>query len=125
MIGIPDTSSIAFGNADKYFRQPVYDVYANDDWRLLSNLTINAGVRWDFGAPMTELKGRLVNLDIAPGFTAAAPVLGSDPVGTLTGARYPSSLIRPDFSGFEPRMGIAWRPIPASTVSGKRELWPL
>ena len=65
---------------------------------------------------MTELKGRLVNLDITPGFTAVVPVLGSDPVGTLTGMRYPSSLIRPDFSGFEPRIGIAWRPIPASTV---------
>ena len=116
LLGIPDTSSIAFGNADKYFRQPVYDAYANDDWRILPNLTINAGIRWDYGEPMTEAKGRLVNLDIAPNFTAVAPVLGSNPVGPLTGRRYPSSLIRPDFSGLEPRIGIAWRPIPASTV---------
>jgi hypothetical protein len=116
LLGIPDTSSIAFGNADKYFRQPVYDAYANDDWRILSNLTINAGMRWDYGGPMTELKGRLVNLDIAPNFTSAAPVLGSDPVGPVTGMHYPSSLIRPDLRGFEPRIGIAWRPIPASTV---------
>jgi hypothetical protein len=43
-------------------------------------------------------------------------VLGSDPVGPLTGMHYPSSLIRPDLRGFEPRIGIAWRPIPASTV---------
>jgi hypothetical protein len=116
LLGIPDTSSIAYGNADKYFRQPVYDAYANDDWRVMSNLTINAGMRWDYGGPMTELKGRLVNLDIAPNFTAAAPVLGSDPVGPVTGMHYPSSLIRPDLRGFEPRAGIAWRPIPASTV---------
>ncbi len=116
LLGIPDTSTIAFGNADKYFRQPIYDVYANDDWRILSNLTINAGIRWDYGGPMTELKGRLVNLDILPNFTTAAPVLGSDPVGPLTGMHYPNSLIRPDLSGFEPRIGIAWRPIPASTV---------
>ena len=122
LLGIPDTSSIAFGNADKYFRQPVYDVYANDDWRIMSNLTINAGMRWDYGGPMTELKGRLVNLDIAPDFTAAAPVLGSDPVGPVTGTHYPSSLIRPDLRGFEPRIGIAWRPIPASTVAGKSQL---
>ena len=27
LIGVPDTSSIAYGNADKYFREPVYDVY--------------------------------------------------------------------------------------------------
>ncbi len=117
MIGVPDTSSIAFGNADKYFRQPVYDAYVTDcDWRILSILTINAGARWEYGAPITELHGRLVNLDLTPGFAAAAPVLASDPVGLLTGTHYPSSLIRPDRLGIEPRIGISWRPIPASTV---------
>jgi hypothetical protein len=116
LIGVPDSSTIAFGNADKYFRQHVMDAYATDDWRILSNLTINAGARWEYGAPITELKGRLVNLDLTPGFAAAAPVLGSDPVGPLTGMHYPSSLIRPDRLGIEPRIGISWRPIPASTV---------
>ena len=116
LLGIPDTSTLAWGNPDKYFREPVYDLYANDDWRLLPQLTVNAGMRWDYGAPMTELKGRLVNLDIAQGFTAATPVLGSDPTGSLTGTSYPSSLVRPDKLGFEPRIGLAWRPLPASTL---------
>ena len=116
LIGVPDTSSVAFGNADKYFRQPVYDLYGTDDWRILPNLTINAGMRWDYGSPITELYGRLVNLDVLPGYTAVKPVLGSDPVGPLTGIHYPSSLIRPDKLGFEPRVGISWRPIPASTI---------
>src|SRR6202012_632868 len=49
-------------------------------------------------------------------FAAVRPVLGSSPVGPLTGDRYPSSLIRPDRRGFEPRVGISWRPIPASTI---------
>ena len=53
---------------------------------------------------------RLANLDVAPGFTAAAPVLASDPTGTVTGQTYPNSLLRPDFRGIEPRLGIAWRP---------------
>jgi trimeric autotransporter adhesin len=116
LIGIPDTSSLAFGNADKYFRQPVYDAYATDDWRILSSLTINAGLRWEYGTPMTELYGRLVNLDIAADFTAAAPVLGNSPVGPLTGIHYPSSLVRPDKLGYEPRVGVSWRPFPASTI---------
>ena len=114
--GIPDTSQIAYGNADKYFRQSVYDLYATDDWRLRPELTINAGLRWEYGAPMTELYGRLVNLDIASGFSAAKPVLGSSPTGPLTGAAYPSSLIRPDKLGIEPRVGLSWRPIPGSSV---------
>jgi trimeric autotransporter adhesin len=116
LIGVPDTSQIAFGNADKYFRQPVYDLYGTDDWRILPNLTINAGMRWDYGSPITEIHGRLVNLDVLSGYTAAKPVLGSDPIGPLTGDHYPSSLIRPDKLGFEPRVGISWRPIPASTI---------
>jgi trimeric autotransporter adhesin len=116
LIGVPDTSSIAFGNADKYLRQNVFDAYAADDWRVQSNLTLNLGLRWEYGAPMTEIHGRLVNLDVAPGFTDVATVVASDPVGTLTHTHYPSSLIRPDKLGIEPRIGLSWRPIPASTV---------
>jgi hypothetical protein len=116
LLGVPDTSALAYGNADKYFRQSVYDAYATDDWRVRPELTINAGMRWEYGAPLTELFGRLVNLDIASGFSAVAPVLGSSPKGSLTGAAYPTSLVRPDKNGFEPRIGISWRPIPASTL---------
>jgi trimeric autotransporter adhesin len=116
LTGVPDASSIAFGNADKYLRQKVYDAYVADDWRVLPVLTINADVRWEYGAPMTELRGRLVNLDVAPGFAATAPVLGNDPIGLLTGKHYSNSLVRPDRLGVEPRIGVSWRPIPASTV---------
>ncbi|SNT37975.1 Carboxypeptidase regulatory-like domain-containing protein [Granulicella rosea] len=116
LLGTPDTSSIAFGNPDKYLRQTVYDAYVADDWRVRSELTLNFGLRYDYGAPVTETKGRLVNLDVSPGFTAVAPVLGSSPAGTLTGQRYPTSLIRPDRLGIEPRIGLSWRPIPASTL---------
>jgi hypothetical protein len=76
----------------------------------LPELTVNAGFRWEYGAPMTELYDRLVNLDIAPGFVAAAPVLASNP------APYPNSLIRPDKKGVEPRVGIAWRPLSGSSL---------
>lgn len=116
LIGIPDTSSIAYGNADKYFRETIYSAYINDDWRVLPVLTINTGMRWDYTAPMTELFGRLVNIDAANGFTTVAPVLGYDPVGPVSGQRYPASLMRPNRRRIEPRVGISWRPIPASTV---------
>ena len=116
LLGLPDTSQIAFGNADKYLRQSVYDLYANDDFRVNPELSINAGVRWEYGAPITELKGRLVNLDVAPGFSSETPVLGSSPVGSLTGQSFPTSLIRPDKAGIAPIVGIAWRPISGSSL---------
>ncbi len=116
LLGVPDTSSIAFGNADKYLRQSVYDLYVADDWRVLPILTVNVGLRWEYGAPITETKDRLVNLDVAHSFTAVAPVLANNPTGALTDSRYPSSLIRPDRTGLEPRLGVSWRPIAGSTV---------
>jgi hypothetical protein len=63
-----------------------------------------------------EKYGRLVNLDIAPGFAAAAPVLGSSPNGQLTGRHYPDSLVRPDKHGVQPRVGLSWRPIFGSSL---------
>jgi hypothetical protein len=116
LLGIPDTSAISYGNPDKYFRQSVYDLYFTDDWRMLPQLTVNAGMRWDYGAPITELFGRLANLDVSQGFTSVAPVLANSPKGSVTGMSYPSSLVHPDKNGFEPRIGISWRPIPASTL---------
>jgi trimeric autotransporter adhesin len=116
LLGIPDTSTVAFGNPDKYLRQSVYDAFLLDDWRLRSDLTLNIGARWEYGAPITELKNRLVNLDVTSGFSAIAPVLASDPRGALTGTIYPASLMRHDRTGIEPRIGISWRPIPASSL---------
>jgi hypothetical protein len=116
LLGIPDTSSIAFGNADKYFRSNTYAAYITDDWRVRSGFSLNVGVRWEYASPITELYGRLVNLDIAPGFAAQAPVVASDPVGPLTGQRYPASLLRPDKRILQPRLGFAWRPLAANSL---------
>jgi trimeric autotransporter adhesin len=116
LIGVPDASAISFGNADKYLRQSVYDAYVNDDWRLSPELSINAGIRWEFGAPMTELKNRLVNLDLSNDFTAAAPVLASAPTGMVTGQHYPDSLLRPYRLGLEPRIGFAWHPNTGASI---------
>jgi hypothetical protein len=116
LLGIPNSSSIAVGNADKFLRAPAYDAYINDDWRMSPSFTMIAGLRWEYEAPMSERFGRLANLDLTPGFTAASPVVATDPVGTLTAARYPGSLLRPDRGGIQPRLAIAWRPVAGSSL---------
>ena len=50
------------------------------------------------------------------GFAAVAPVVANNPTGSLTGEHYPGSLVRPDKTGFEPRIGFAWHPILASSL---------
>ncbi len=104
LLGVPDTSSIAFGNADKYFRSSIYEAYVNDDWRLSPSLTLNLGVRWEYWSPLTEKYGRLVNLDIAPGFSAENPVVAAN------------GLIHPDKRAIQPRTAFAWRPFAASSM---------
>jgi hypothetical protein len=116
LLGIPDTLSIAFGNADKYFRSSSYEAYVADDWRVNPNLTLNIGLRWEYWSPITELYGRLVNLDISRGFSSVAPVVASHPVGPLTGATYADSLVDPDKHAFQPRIGFSWRPMAASSM---------
>jgi hypothetical protein len=116
ILGLPQVSSIAYGNADKYFHNTSFAMYVTDDWRIGPSLTMNLGVRWEYEAPITERFDRLVNLDISSGFTGAAPVVASNPVAPLTGSAYPSSLLRPDKSGIQPRLGMAWRPIAGSSL---------
>ena len=115
LLGLPDTSAVAFGNADKYFRANWYDAYINDDWRIKTGFTLLGGVRWDYAAPMTELYNRLVGLDIAPGFTNIATVQPGQ-VGTLSGLRYNNALVNPDHTVFQPRIGFAWRPNPKKSL---------
>lgn len=115
LLGVPDTSTIAYGNADKYFRQSVSSAFLTDDWRVKPDFTLNLGLRWDYGTPITELFGRLVNLDIANGFTSATAVVANSPVGGTTKIHYPDSLLHPDHTNIQPRIGLAWRPIGGSS----------
>lgn len=113
LLGYPATSSIAYGNADKYFRTSWLDSFANDDWRIRSNLTLNFGLRWDFQEPVSELYNRLVNLSIGPNFTTETPVCATAVSGCTPASQagYPDTLVRPNYREFQPRIGVAWRPL--------------
>ena len=108
LLGLPQASSVQFGADSTYFRQNAWDAYANDDWRVNPNLTLMFGLRYEYYSPLSEKYGHLVNLDIAPGFTAVAPVLPGA-VGPYSGT-FPNSLIEPDHDGWAPRAGLAWKP---------------
>jgi len=107
LLGIPAASAIAYGNADKYFRQSFTDAFISDDWRVRAALTLTLGVRWEYESPIVEKQGRLVNLQIAPGFASASPAVA----GSAS-----KSLIRTDKGGVEPRLAMAWRPRATSSL---------
>ena len=103
MLGLPHSSAIAFGNADKTFTAPAFDAYLTDDWRVSPILTVNAGARWEYEAPIAERLGRLSNLDVTPGFSAVGASVGN---GSIHG----------DWRGVQPRVGMALRPVAGSSL---------
>jgi hypothetical protein len=115
LLGLPQTSALGFGNPDKYFRGSSYALFVLDDWRVGPALTLNLGLRWEYETPITEARGRLASLDVAPGFTATSPVLAGG-TGALTGSQYSDALVATDKRGFLPRLSLAWRPSPVSSL---------
>jgi hypothetical protein len=109
LLGLPQQTRVQFGSDNYHFRGNSWDLFAQDDWHIRGNFTMNLGLRYEYVSPFSETTNQLVNLDVAPGFTAVAPVEPGQS-GPFTGA-FPKTLVNPDRDNFAPRVGIAWKPL--------------
>ena len=114
LLGLPQQTSLQSGTNSYDFASNSFDLFAQDDYRIFPKLSLNLGFRYEYNGPYTEAHNRISNLDVAPGFTAAVPILPGES-GTFNGA-YPDSLIRPDRNNYAPRIGIAWRPLKQTVI---------
>ena len=114
LLGLPQLTSVQFGASKGHFRGNSWDLFVQNDWHPRANLTLNLGLRYEYVSPFSEIDNRIVNLDVAPGFTAVATVLPGRS-GPFTGT-FPTSLINPDRNNFAPRLGIAWKPFSKTIV---------
>jgi len=104
-----------------HLRQTMHNIYAQDDWKVLPNLTLNLGLRWEYGSPYSEQHDLLSNFDpvsqtvltITPGYSQTSAVT---PVSA--GGVYGKTLVNPDFGDFGPRLGFAYAASPAVVVRG-------
>jgi carboxypeptidase family protein len=97
--GVPVYASI--DSTDTSELRPIFNnlsFFAEDAWQVSSRLTLNYGLRWDFGPPPSEDSGH-------PFFTATnlndPPNVALAPEGT--------KLWESDKSNFAPRLGIAYQ----------------
>ena len=114
LLGLPQQTTLQSGTNSYNFRANSFDLFAQDDWRILPKLSLNLGFRYEYNGPYTEADNHIANLDVAPGFTAAIPVLPGA-TGSFNGT-FPASLIHPDRNNYAPRIGIAWRPLKQTVV---------
>ena len=103
------------GNNSFYYRQTAANAYVTDDWRWRTNLSITAGLRWEYFGPMTEKNNRLANLDLSPDGTAVAVVTPGS-TGPWSPGAWPKGLIENRPLLFSPRLGLAWRPIKGKQI---------
>jgi hypothetical protein len=108
LLGLPQSTSIRYGTSDTYFRSYVLVGFVQDNWKVKSNLTLTAGLRYELAPPFYEKYNHIANLDIAPDMTAVQVVLPGE-AGSFSGS-FPRALIGTDWNNLAPRVGLAWRP---------------
>ncbi len=106
--------------ANRYYRTNEISSYAQDKWQLLSNLSITAGVRYDYHGGMTEKYGNMFNFDpslysvsgtTTGGFTvnnAGFVIAGNNKYNPTQGVS--DSTLSGRQWGISPRVGFAWAP---------------
>jgi Carboxypeptidase regulatory-like domain/TonB dependent receptor len=104
-----------------HLRQTLNSAYAQDDWKVDPKLTLNLGIRWEYGSPYSEQKNYISNFDpgsqsvltITPGATAGNGITPYSGSGV-----YGKTLVNPDLNDFAPRLGFAYAAAPKTSIRG-------
>ena len=116
------SNSYALSNYfEAHVRQTLQSAYAQDDWKVLSNLTLNLGLRWEYGSPYSEQHNYISNWDpvsqsvltLSPGAAAGNGITPTSGDGV-----YGKTLVNPDLNDFAPRVGFAYAPMSNLSIRG-------
>jgi hypothetical protein len=117
LTGIPQSANAAAPpGPDGVNLSTVWQGFAQDDWKVTDNLTLNLGVRYEYQAPFTNNRGQRSIFD--PTFPGGRLLYGDRAAYFVPGKGFtstdrplvPPGLVPPDRNNFAPRFGFAWRP---------------
>jgi outer membrane receptor protein involved in Fe transport len=113
LLGFPNQYSQAFSPAF-YQRSNYAGIFAQDSWRIASNLTLNYGVRWDLIMPWEEEHNQTGTLILGE----QSEVFPTAPTGLVFPGDpgVPSTIAPTRYDNFSPRVGIAWSPSGNSSI---------
>ncbi|HTF69226.1 MAG TPA: hypothetical protein VK638_41760, partial [Edaphobacter sp.] len=127
LFGARSNYSLNAVNEVNYLRQ-WHMGYIQDDWKALPNLTINAGLRYEFMSPNYEQNNLILNFDpvnqqllhagtgvdvnsTAPGHIYRMHFVGGNSLADR-------ALVNLDYKDFGPRLGFSYQAAPGTVIRG-------
>ncbi len=103
-----------------HLRQTFSSAYAQDDWKALPNLTLNLGLRWEYGSPYAEQNNFVSNFDPTTQtvLTTTPGVSGPNITSVAPNGVFGHTLVHPDLNDFAPRVGFAYAPDAKTAIRG-------
>jgi hypothetical protein len=91
------------GSTEVGLRDSIFAVYFQDDWRVVSNLTLNLGLRYEMATLPTDAKDRIQAIITLKNCGASPTACGPVPIKTQIKDN-------PTLTNFEPRFGFSYDP---------------
>ncbi|HKA01416.1 MAG TPA: hypothetical protein VKE70_33110, partial [Candidatus Solibacter sp.] len=127
LLGIPTSAARAFAPIERDRNRWQYDLYAIDDFKVSSKLTLNLGFRYELHLPWRENHDLMAMFDTGTGsivvpegaVSKVSPLMPKNYVSVTSGKSVGLSsrtLVHPDRNNIAPRIGVAYRPWGQKTV---------
>jgi hypothetical protein len=99
------TSATQYAPVDSRMFKSQWGVFVQDSWKATRRLTLNYGLRWDYGTPNREEHGRSANL----GLTTPNPSAGGRPGAAIFEATCHCEFVKTYPYAIGPRLGVAYQ----------------